>query len=117
MKNIYVTAPPVVHSPARVTRFRRCVRVLSLVLLLAIIAVPSDSNRAHAASGEPAVEAPVVLVSCYGVYHVVRPGQTLYSIAAAYRTTAYRIAICNGLGAYSVYAGQALLVPIYRQTR
>jgi len=117
VKNTYVTAPPLLLPPPSASRFRRRVRVLTLVLLLAIIAVPSDLNRAHATSGEPAVEASAMLTSCYGVYHVVRPGQTLYSIAAAYGTTAYRIAICNGLGSYSVYAGQALLVPIYRRTR
>jgi LysM repeat protein len=54
------------------------------------------------------------MVACYGVYHIVRPGQTLYSIAAAYGTTAYRIAMCNGISSYTVYVGQALLVPTYR---
>lgn len=51
---------------------------------------------------------------CYGVYHTVRGGQTIYSIAGAYRTSAYRILLCNGLNAYSVYSGQTLLIPIYR---
>lgn len=116
MKNTYSSTPPVSRFPRRITWSRRCARVLSLVVLLAIIVVPSDFDRARAVSTS-AIEAPVVLTSCYGVYHVVRPGQTLYSIAAAYGTTAYRIAICNGLGSYSVFAGQSLLVPIYRRTR
>lgn len=55
--------------------------------------------------------------ACYGVYHIVKPGQTLYSIAALYGTTAYRIALCNRLSAYTVYVGQSLLVPIHRPTR
>ena len=48
--------------------------------------------------------------SCYGRYHIVRSGQTIYSIAAAYGTTAYRIAACNRSG-YTVYVGQSLLIP------
>jgi len=52
--------------------------------------------------------------SCHGVYHTVRGGQTIYSIAGAYSTSAYRIRLCNGLAAYSVYSGQTLLIPIYR---
>lgn len=50
-------------------------------------------------------------LSCVGVYHVVRPGQTIYSIAALYGSTAYRIAACNYLRSYRVYVGQVLLVP------
>ena len=52
--------------------------------------------------------------SCRGVYHVVRRGETLYSIARRYGTTAYRIAVCNGLSSYTVYVGQTLLVPMGR---
>jgi len=117
VKTTYRSAPPVLSVPRRNPWSCRCARVVFLVILLAIIAVPSNFHHAHASSSELTVEAPVMLASCYGVYHVVRPGQTLYSIAAAYGTTAYRIAICNGLGSYSVYAGQSLLVPIYRRTR
>lgn len=51
---------------------------------------------------------------CYGVYHMVRAGQTIYSIAAWYGTTAYRIARCNGLASYTVYVGQTLMVPTYQ---
>lgn len=53
----------------------------------------------------------IAALSCAGVYHVVRPGQTIYSIAALYGSTAYRIKICNGLRSYRVYVGQGLLVP------
>ena len=34
------------------------------------------------------------------------PVETIYSIAGAYRTTAYRIRYCNGLPSYRVYTGQ-----------
>lgn len=117
MKITNRSAPPVLPVPRRIPWSCRCARVAFLVILLAIIAVPSNSDRAHASSSDLTVEAPVMLATCYGVYHVVRPGQTLYSIAAVYGTTAYRIAICNGLGSYSVYAGQALLVPTIRRPR
>ncbi len=52
--------------------------------------------------------------SCRGVYHVVGRGETIYSIARRYGTTAYRIAVCNGLASYTVYVGQTLLVPTAR---
>jgi hypothetical protein len=52
--------------------------------------------------------------SCRGAYHVVRRGETIYSIARRYGTTAYRIAVCNGLASYTVYVGQTLLVPLAR---
>lgn len=53
--------------------------------------------------------------SCNGVYHLVRAGQTIYAVAAAYGTTAYRIAVCNGLSSYTLYVGQSILVPYRRQ--
>lgn len=52
--------------------------------------------------------------TCYGTYHIVRPGETVYSIARLYGSTAYRIQYCNGLSSYTVYTGQRLLVPLYR---
>ncbi len=54
---------------------------------------------------------------CYGTYHVVRAGETVYSIAQAYGSTAYRIRYCNGLSSYTVRTGQTLLVPIQRTRR
>jgi LysM repeat protein len=61
-----------------------------------------------------AVPEPVAAWSCRGVYHVVGRGETIYSIARRYGTTAYRIAVCNGLASYTVYVGQTLLVPTAR---
>jgi LysM repeat protein len=77
---------------------------------------PPAANPASAIS-QPAASAPsqtYAAWSCRGVYHVVRRGETLYSIARRYGTTAYRIAVCNGLGSYTVYVGQTLLVPLGR---
>lgn len=53
-------------------------------------------------------------MGCRGVYHAVRPGQTLASVAAAYGSTAIRIMRCNGLQSYTIYSGQRLLVPTAR---
>ncbi|MBE2240489.1 MAG: LysM peptidoglycan-binding domain-containing protein [Caldilineaceae bacterium] len=75
---------------------------------------PAEVIVAQAVSRTDPMQSEIAMVACYGVYHIVRPGQTLYSIAAAYGTTAYRIAMCNGISSYTVYVGQALLVPTYR---
>jgi hypothetical protein len=61
-----------------------------------------------------ATQDPVAAWSCRGVYHVVGRGETIYSIARRYGTSAYRIAVCNGLASYTVYVGQTLLVPTAR---
>ncbi len=56
----------------------------------------------------------MMFVGCQGAYHTVRSGQTLYGIAAMYRTTALRIARCNGLYSYTIYTGQTLVIPASR---
>ncbi len=117
MKIIGGSTSTTLPLPCWMRLIRRSIHVLLLVVVLATIVLPSDSYRAQAGSSRSAFEVPVERISCYGVYHVVGRGQTIYSIAATYGTTAYRIAICNGLGSYSVYAGQSLLVPVYRRTR
>jgi hypothetical protein len=61
-----------------------------------------------------AMQDPIAAWSCRGFYHVVGRGETIYSIARRYGTTAYRIAVCNGLASYTVYVGQTLLVPTAR---
>lgn len=103
---------------------RRLVLCLLVISTLTVVA-----PFAHTAGAAPAGKAPVApssralsgLVhysasawSCRGVYHVVRRGETIYSIARRYGTTAYRIAVCNGLASYTVYVGQTLLVPTAR---
>lgn len=90
---------------------------LIVLLVTAIIVLdPSLSLLPRAAFTPGEVEGAVAQMACYGVYHIVRPGQTVYSIAAAYGTTAYRIAVCNRSG-YTVYVGQSLLIPTYTYRR
>lgn len=84
---------------------------VALTLTMGLLTSPLMTNAAGADTHRDATQGIAMGAGCYGVYHIVRPGQTLYSIAAAYRTTAYRIAVCNGLSSYTVYVGQALLVP------
>jgi LysM repeat protein len=71
-------------------------------------------QAASSLSGTETKVSAVAAWSCRGVYHVVGRGETIYSIARRYGTTAYRIAVCNGLASYTVYAGQTLLVPTQR---
>lgn len=75
----------------------------------AVTAAPATGITSAAASQNP-----IAAWSCRGVYHVVGRGETIYSIARRYGTTAYRIAVCNGLASYTVYVGQTLLVPTAR---
>ncbi len=82
-------------------------RLLVIVLLVAPIFTQSDIVLS--ATGSP--RGRVASLSCAGFYHAVRPGETIYSIAGRYRTSAYRIAVCNGLRSYRVYVGQVLRVP------
>ena len=77
-------------------------------------AAAATAVPATGASFAQAAQSPSAAWSCRGVYHVVRRGETLYSIARRYGTTAYRIAVCNGLASYTVYVGQTLLVPMGR---
>lgn len=94
-----------------------CRSVLSLVLVFVLLLLPSWPGHIEAGATGPASVRFTTEGGCYGVYHIVKPGQTLYSIAALYGTTAYRIALCNRLSAYTVYVGQSILVPIYWPAR
>lgn len=88
--------------------------VIMTFVIVGFLLSPAITNVVQAADNLNASQSEVAAVGCYGVYHIVRPGQTLYSIAAAYGTTAYRIAMCNGISSYTLYVGQSLLVPTYR---
>ncbi len=88
-------------------------RLVSVCIVIGVLLTLSMTYGAQAADSIPTC-AQSTAVRCYGVYHIVRPRQTIYSIAAAYGTTARRIVICNRLASYTVYVGQALLIPIYR---
>jgi hypothetical protein len=84
-----------------------------LVVLLCLLSpLPVAARSSSLAPGS----APAAW-GCSGVYHTVQPGESIYSIARMYGSTAYRIAVCNGLSSYRVYVGQTLLVPItYRSS-
>ncbi len=100
---------------SRIPRFSAFAHIVITALVIAgFLLNPAMLGVVQAADNTDAPERVVAAVGCYGVYHIVRPGQTLYSIAAAYGTTAYRIAMCNGISSYTVYVGQSLLVPTYR---
>jgi len=73
---------------------RRIGAILVIVILLSVLLVPAAS-----ASG------------C-GVYHRVRVGETLTSIAARYHTSIYAIAQANHIANIDrIYAGQVLWIP------
>ena len=80
----------------------------------AVTAAPAAAISFGGASFAGVSQSPIAAWSCRGVYHVVGRGETIYSIARRYGTTAYRIAVCNGLASYTVYVGQTLLVPTAR---
>ena len=86
--------------------------VRRVVLCFMVLSVLSVLSPFHATA--EATQNPIAAWSCRGVYHVVGRGETIYSIARRYGTTAYRIAVCNGLASYTVYVGQTLLVPTAR---
>lgn len=88
--------------------------IICSAILAVMLVTPATVGKADANGAPHPPETSMTRFTCAGVYHIVRPGQTLYSIAAAYRTTAYRLVVCNGLSGYTVYVGQALLVPRYR---
>jgi LysM repeat protein len=47
-----------------------------------------------------------------GYIHVVQPGESLYSIATAYNTTVWAIAVANNLpNPQVIYVGETLLIP------
>jgi len=46
------------------------------------------------------------------IQHVVRTGDTLYSLARDYGTTVQAIMQANGLGSYIIWIGQVLIIPV-----
>lgn len=100
-------------TPLHVLDFAR--KSLAVVLIAAALAFPPANVHAAGEVTQHEVFTRSDLQaarSCRGVYHVVRRGETIYSIARRYGSSAYRIAACNGLGSYTVYVGDTLLVPL-----
>lgn len=93
---------------------QRLIAAITVTLLFLLLLSPAVKAASHSASEAAAHSQPYAAWSCRGVYHVVRRGETIYSIARRYGTTAYRVAVCNGLASYTVYVGQTLLVPTAR---
>jgi LysM repeat protein len=84
-------------------------RLIVLVVVLGLLL--SFVEPAKATATAP-VDSPTASYGCSGAYYRVRSGDTIYSFAARYGSTAYRIASCNGLRSYTVRVGQSLLVPV-----
>jgi LysM repeat protein len=73
-------------------------------ILLSTIAVFALTVLGVANVGTAAAAAPT--------YHVVQPGQTLYSIAASYGMSTWSVARANAIWNVDlIYAGQVLLIP------
>ena len=122
----YATAPCLATSAAPVPVSLRVARhriqfahqflifvVVAVMLTLSPLTAAAAANPTPGQTAQTAIQ-PYNAWSCRGAYHVVRRGETLYSIARRYGTTAYRIAVCNGLASNTVYVGQTLLVPMGR---
>lgn len=105
--------PSGMHSVARLTRRGRLARtlvVLSLAItMVAIFAATSGANSSQSA-------APASAEPSYSVV-VVAPGETLWSVAAAYASgdvqgLVNEIREVNNLKGYDLQAGQRLRVPL-----
>ena len=83
--------------------------LMALVVVLGLLLSFVEPARATATAP---VDSPTASYRCSGVRHTVRSGDTIYSFAARYGSTAYRVASCNGLRSYTVRVGQSLLVPV-----
>ncbi len=77
----------------------------------------SGSSPETAVSGTPASLEPTVAVAIVNtpdkngnVYYVVQPGQTLWQIALAYKTTVDQLKTLNNLSSDSIYDGQRLFI-------
>ena len=109
------TAPRLQGAVVRAARLTR--RLIFIFTMMFALNLPVSVTCATAAISHQEDHANTQVYaawSCRGIYHVVRRGETIYSIARRYGTTAYRIAVCNGLASYPVYVGQTLLGPTGR---
>ena len=102
-------AVPARRAGVRLTRRGRLVLLALLLLLAGLVGVLAVASTGEAAA--PVGPAPTV---------IVKPGDTLWSIAARYAPgpdpfgTIEQIRRLNGLDGYSVHAGQTLVLPGHR---
>jgi tetratricopeptide (TPR) repeat protein len=75
------------------------------------LAIKPDGEEAMEGLRELAGEALTPPTTQYTI-HLVRRGDTLYSIARRYGTTVQAIMEANGLTSYYIYVGQRLYIPI-----
>jgi len=74
---------------------------LALILICVLASLAGGADRVE---GAPPDTGPIV--------HVVRRGETLYSIARRYGTTVGAIMRANNLRSYTIYVGQRLTIPV-----
>lgn len=83
------------------------------IILLALLALLGAQTATSASVVSGLWESPVPPPpSCSGIVHVVRTGQTLYSIARMYGTTVWAIVAANHIANPNlIYVGQRLCIP------
>ncbi len=79
--------------------------------------VTSSGGTAQAATGTPGTGEPTIALVIAStpdnngnVYYVVQPGQTLYQISRAYKTTVDQLKLLNNLSSDLIYSGQKLFI-------
>ncbi|MBI3942617.1 MAG: LysM peptidoglycan-binding domain-containing protein [Chloroflexi bacterium] len=82
------------------------IRLVIILLLLGLVVSSSTITAVAQTANAPVVQTQTVT-------HIVRPGETLYSLARRYGTTVEAIAQANGLTNVSqIYSGQRLIIPL-----
>ncbi|KAB7706608.1 LysM peptidoglycan-binding domain-containing protein [Bacillus aerolatus] len=74
-----------------------------------VIQRPLPNAEAHTKAAQPALPAPVKQASASGTYKV-QSGDSLSAIAKAYKMSVAQLQELNGLGDFTIYAGQTLKV-------
>ena len=83
------------------------VKRVVVVMLVAVMVLLSFNLTAVQAAPDHQMQTPMP-----GQYYVVRPGDTMYSIANRFGTTVWAIAQANGIVNPSrIYSGQVLFIP------
>ena len=87
---------------------RRAMIVFSVLIVLLLVAAPAAAAPAQLPVNAGAVAGPPAI----GRYHVVRFGETLFSIGRRYGVSPWAIASANHLpNANRIFAGQCLYIP------